>query len=100
MVGCEHSAKAHSPCNWAHQGHLKHSSLVCKVQLESTTSLGKHFDQDLFGRIEDFKEFLVIDVDRAFNALLGRPWMDKNDGVPFSYHQCIKYPERGEQGTI
>lgn len=34
-----------------------------------------------FKEIEDFKEFQVIDVDMAFNALLGHPWMHKNTTV-------------------
>lgn len=46
--------------------------------------------------IDDFDDFLVIDVDLANNALMGRPLMYKNASIL----QCVKYPLCGGQGTI
>lgn len=50
-------------------------------------------------KIEDFDEFLVINV-ASYNVLLGRPWMHKNVVLSLTYHQCVKYPLAGGQGTI
>lgn len=43
---------------------------------------------------------MVINVDKSYSVLLGRPWMHKNAAVPSTYHQCVKYPLRETQGTI
>lgn len=53
-----------------------------------------------FGEIEDFDEYMVINVDMLYTVLLGHPWMHKNVAVFSSYHQCVKYPLRGAHGTI
>lgn len=59
-------------------------------------SLGRIAIKTLFGEIEDFDDFLVIDVDVAYNALLERLLMHKLAAIPFMYHQCMKYLLRGE----
>ncbi|KAF7151334.1 hypothetical protein RHSIM_Rhsim02G0180000 [Rhododendron simsii] len=54
--------------------------------------MGKIKLRTKFGGIEEDTEFLVIDVDTFYNALLGRPWSHNHMAVPSTYHQCIKYP--------
>ncbi|KAF7149768.1 hypothetical protein RHSIM_Rhsim02G0166900 [Rhododendron simsii] len=54
--------------------------------------MGKIKLRTKFGGIEEDTEFLVIDVDTSYNALLGRPWSHNHMAVPSTYHQCIKYP--------
>lgn len=39
-------------------------------------------------------------MDEDYNTLLGRPRMHKNAAITSTYHQCVKYPLRGAQGTI
>ncbi|CAL8089322.1 unnamed protein product [Prunus armeniaca] len=34
--------------------------------------------------------FYVVDVDVAYHALLGRPWLNKHKLVVSTYHQCVK----------
>lgn len=53
-----------------------------------------------FGEIEDFDVYMVINMDATYVVLLGRPWMHKNAAVPSTYHQYVKYPLLGAQGTI
>lgn len=50
--------------------------------------------------IKEITEFLVIDVDTSYNALLGRPWVHDHHIVPSTYHQCVKYSWIGRQGRI
>lgn len=45
--------------------HLKHASMV----------------------IQGFDDFVVIDMDLAYNALLRRLWMHENVAIPPTYHQ-------------
>ena len=33
----------------------------------------------------------IIDADTSYNLLLGRPWIHRNDIVPSTLHQVIKY---------
>ncbi|MQM23597.1 hypothetical protein Taro_056663 [Colocasia esculenta] len=40
-------------------------------------------------------EFLVLDVDLAYKAILGRPWLEQTLGVPSTAHQCFKFPYNG-----
>ncbi|XP_058216876.1 uncharacterized protein LOC131327758 [Rhododendron vialii] len=54
--------------------------------------MGKIKLRTKFGGIKEDTEFLVIDVDTSYNALLGRPWSHNHMAVPSTYHQCIKYP--------
>lgn len=41
--------------------------------------------------IEDFDDFLVINVDVAYNPLLGLSRRHKNAVIPSTYHQFVKY---------
>lgn len=50
--------------------------------------------------MEDFEEFLVINLDASYNALLGRPWIRKNAVVPSTYYQSVRYLPREGHGTI
>jgi G-patch domain len=40
-------------------------------------------------------EFLVLDVDPAYKAILGRPWLEQTQGIPSTAHQCFKFPYNG-----
>ncbi|KAB2635424.1 hypothetical protein D8674_025958 [Pyrus ussuriensis x Pyrus communis] len=37
-----------------------------------------------------FTKFYVMDINVAYHALLGRPWINKHRLVAFTHHQCIK----------
>ncbi|XP_070005068.1 uncharacterized protein [Nicotiana sylvestris] len=43
------------------------------------------------GVIKDTK-FQVVDMEMAYNIILGRPWIHKIDVVPSTLHQVIKFP--------
>lgn len=53
-----------------------------------------------FDNIDDFVDFLVIDMDAARNALLGRQWMQKTTETPSIHHLYRKYHLRKAQGMI
>lgn len=38
-----------------------------------------------FSEIEDFNDFLVIDVDMPHNTLIGQPWEHKNVAISSIY---------------
>lgn len=61
---------------------------------------GKIAIRSRFGGIEDYNEFLVINMDTSYNILLGRPWMHANVAIPSTYYQCVKYSLQGAKGTI
>ncbi|CAL8167178.1 unnamed protein product [Prunus armeniaca] len=42
------------------------------------------------GPIRSLTKFYVVDVDLAYHALLGRPWLNKHKLVVSTYHQCVK----------
>ncbi|XP_008227183.1 PREDICTED: uncharacterized protein LOC103326723 [Prunus mume] len=42
------------------------------------------------GPIRSLTKFYVVDMDVAYHALLGRPWLNKHKLVVFTYHQCVK----------
>lgn len=42
----------------------------------------------------------VLDMDLAYNILLGRPWIHSMQAVPSTYHQCLKFPHNGHEVTI
>ncbi|MQM03768.1 hypothetical protein Taro_036554 [Colocasia esculenta] len=44
------------------------------------------------GPVTMSSEFLVLDVDPAYKAILGRPWLEQTLGVPSTAHQCFKFP--------
>ncbi|XP_070026103.1 uncharacterized protein [Nicotiana sylvestris] len=43
------------------------------------------------GVVKDTK-FQVVDIDMAYNMILGRPWIHEMDVVPSTLHQVIKFP--------
>ncbi|XP_070014519.1 uncharacterized protein [Nicotiana sylvestris] len=45
------------------------------------------------GLVKDTK-FQVIDMDMAYNMILGRPWIHEMDDVPSTLHQVIKFPSQ------
>ncbi|XP_075076830.1 uncharacterized protein LOC142163441 [Nicotiana tabacum] len=57
------------------------------------------------GVVKDTK-FQVVEMDMAYNMILGRPWIHEMDAVPSTLHQVIKFPSqwgirqiRGDQQT-
>ncbi|XP_070019920.1 uncharacterized protein [Nicotiana sylvestris] len=57
------------------------------------------------GVVKDIK-FQVVDMEMAYNMILGRPWIHEMDVVPSTLHQVIKFPSpwgicqiRGDQHT-
>lgn len=42
--------------------------------------------------MEDFFNFLVINVGKAYNVLFRRIWMNKNTAIVSNYHQCVMNP--------
>ncbi|XP_070018112.1 uncharacterized protein [Nicotiana sylvestris] len=59
------------------------SSVVTKGEIVLTT-----FAE---GVVKDMK-FQVVEMDVAYNIILGRPWIHKMDDVPSTLHQVIKFP--------
>ncbi|XP_070014882.1 uncharacterized protein [Nicotiana sylvestris] len=73
------------------------SSIVTKGEVVLTT-----FAE---GVVKDAK-FQVVEMDMAYNMILGRPWIHEIDVVPSTLHQVIKFPSqwgicqiRGDQQT-
>ncbi|XP_070026651.1 uncharacterized protein [Nicotiana sylvestris] len=73
------------------------SSVVTKGELKLTT-----FAE---GVVKDTK-FQVVEMEMAYNMILGRPWIHEMDIVPSTLHQVIKFPSlwgirqiRGDQQT-
>ncbi|XP_070005642.1 uncharacterized protein [Nicotiana sylvestris] len=58
------------------------SSVVTKREIILTT-----FTE---GVVKDTK-FQVIDMDMAYDMILGRPWIHEMDAVPSTLHQVIKF---------
>ncbi|XP_075092583.1 uncharacterized protein LOC142172791 [Nicotiana tabacum] len=57
------------------------------------------------GVVKDIK-FQVVDMEMAYNMILGKPWIHKMDVVPSTLYQVIKFPSpwgicqiRGDQHT-
>jgi len=42
----------------------------------------------------------VLDMELAYNILLGQPWIHALKAVPSTCHQCIKFPHEGQEITI
>ncbi|XP_019257609.1 PREDICTED: uncharacterized protein LOC109235810 [Nicotiana attenuata] len=61
------------------------SSVITKGEIILTT-----FTE---GVVKDTK-FQVIDMDMAYNVILGRPWIHEMDVVPSTLHQVIKFPSQ------
>lgn len=67
--------------------HLKHTSMVIqRLDVSEQKPLGKIIVESSFDKIEDFEEYLIINVDASCNVLLVRPWMHKYDAIPLTYH--------------
>ncbi|XP_070017400.1 uncharacterized protein [Nicotiana sylvestris] len=73
------------------------SSVVTKGEIILTT-----FTE---GVVKDTK-FQVVEMDMAYNMILGKPWIHEMDVVPSTLHQVIKFPSqwgiwqiRGDQQT-
>ncbi|XP_070025107.1 uncharacterized protein [Nicotiana sylvestris] len=73
------------------------SSVVTKMEVTLAT-----FAE---GVVKDMK-FQVIEIEMAYNKILGRPWIHEIDVVPSTLHQVIKFPSpwgicqiRGDQQT-
>ncbi|XP_075112394.1 uncharacterized protein LOC142182216 [Nicotiana tabacum] len=45
------------------------------------------------GVVKDTK-FQVVEMDMAYNVILGRPWIHEMDVVPSTLHQVIKFPSQ------
>ncbi|KAG8376466.1 hypothetical protein BUALT_Bualt09G0066400 [Buddleja alternifolia] len=75
-----------------HPSKLRASNVVVQGFNQSEQRpLGKITFRTKFDVIEENTEFLVIEVDTSYNALLGRLWYHANGVVPSTYHQCLKF---------
>ncbi|XP_070014670.1 uncharacterized protein [Nicotiana sylvestris] len=61
------------------------SSVVIKGEIVLTTFVE--------GVVKDTK-FQVVEMDMAYNMILGRPWIHEMDVVPSTLHQVIKFPSQ------
>ncbi|XP_070004163.1 uncharacterized protein [Nicotiana sylvestris] len=61
------------------------SSITTKGEVELTTFVE--------GVVKDTK-FQVVEMDMAYNMILGRPWIHEMDVVPSTVHQVIKFPSQ------
>ena len=61
-----------------------------------TIPLGKVVLPVRAGSVSKMIEFLVVDIDSPYQAILGRGWLHVMKVVPSTYHQKLKYvTERG-----
>ncbi|KAG8369437.1 hypothetical protein BUALT_Bualt14G0013600 [Buddleja alternifolia] len=75
-----------------HPSKLRASNVVVQGFNQSEQRpLGKITLRTKFDVIEENTEFLVIEADTSYNALLGRLWYHANGVVPSTYHQCLKF---------
>ncbi|XP_070008367.1 uncharacterized protein [Nicotiana sylvestris] len=73
------------------------SSVVTKEEVILTTFA--------LGVVKETK-FQVVDMEMAYNMIMGRPWIHNMDAIPSTLHQVIKFPSpwgifqiRGDQQT-
>lgn len=60
-----------------------------------------HITVDLrVGPIRSPTRFYMIDVDALYHLFLGRFWINKNNCVPSTVHQCIKACIQGKNISI
>ncbi|CAL2270463.1 unnamed protein product [Prunus armeniaca] len=58
--------------------------------VQSQTNISSFGNKSEVGPIRSLTKFYVVDVDVAYHALLGRPWLNKHKLVVSTYHQCVK----------
>jgi len=54
----------------------------------------------LAGKMSKIVDFVVFDKPAAYNIILGTPWIYQMKAIPFTYHQCIKFPTPSGVETI
>lgn len=52
------------------------------------------------GPVEKDVVFQVLDIPLAYTLFLRRPWIHDIQGIPSTYHQCIKFPFNGTEIVI
>ena len=58
---------------------------------KTTYSLGSTELTVTTGEIRKILEFIMIDSQAPFNAILGRPCLYSMKAIPSTYHQCLKF---------
>nr|XP_016455753.1 PREDICTED: uncharacterized protein LOC107779781 [Nicotiana tabacum] len=67
------------------------SQILHGFNMESeTTKVEVSLPVTMFGTVQDTK-FHVIEGDKGYNALLGRPWIHNMREVPSTLHQMLKF---------
>ena len=46
------------------------------------------------GEVQKMVEFIVMDMDSPYNAILDRTWLGMMKGVASPYHQKLKFPSK------
>ncbi|XP_070013751.1 uncharacterized protein [Nicotiana sylvestris] len=67
------------------------SSIITKEEIILTTFVE--------GVVKDMK-FQMVEMDMAYNMILGRPWIHEIDVVPSTLHQVSKFPSQWGIGKI
>lgn len=83
-----------SPSKEAIYGFTNTVALVAGV-INFKTSIGSKG-----GRVSRTCQFVVVEVESAFNGILGWPFIYDIKVVPFSYHQCMRYPANDTIATV
>lgn len=52
------------------------------------------------GRISRMTEFVVVEIESAFNTIIKRPSLHAFKIVPSTYHQCLRYPVNEITATV
>ncbi|KAK1563904.1 hypothetical protein Q3G72_034940 [Acer saccharum] len=47
-----------------------------------------------------YTNFLVLDCQSPYNAILGRPWIHELKAIPSTYHQMIKFPTKWGEAKV
>ncbi|MQL80350.1 hypothetical protein Taro_012781 [Colocasia esculenta] len=73
----------------------KNCSTIAAYDNSKRVAKGKIVLKLGIGPVTMSTEFLVLDVDPAYKAILCRPWLEQTLGVPSTAHQCFKFPFNG-----
>ncbi|MQL84304.1 hypothetical protein Taro_016808 [Colocasia esculenta] len=71
-------------------------STIAAYDNSKRVAKGKIALQLEIGPVTMSSEFLVLDVDPTYKAILGHPWLEQTLGVPSTTHQYFKFPFNGQ----
>src|SRR5436190_8877523 len=67
------------------------NTIIAGFNANSSIPIGKIRLNCRIGDLKTEVTCYIIDADTSYNLLLGRPWLHRNDLIPSSLHQVVKY---------